>query len=116
MRIFVTKDGSERYECTIKSMHRTRIGIHSHGEWLCSSSLFSSSQTWSDRDLYFLLGWISGINSLVPGSDWGECRHANTDWNGCTFFEGIEMLVFEIEINYEAYVFEDDRPNLMKMV
>lgn len=32
------------------------------------------------------------------------------------FFEAIEMLVFEIEINYEAYVFEDERPNLMEMV
>jgi transposase, IS5 family len=32
------------------------------------------------------------------------------------FFEGIEMLVFEIEINYEAYVFDDEHPNPTEMV
>jgi len=32
------------------------------------------------------------------------------------FSKTIEMLVFEIEINYMTYIFEDEHPNLMEMV
>jgi transposase, IS5 family len=32
------------------------------------------------------------------------------------FSKTIEMLGFEIEINCETYIFEDERPNLMEMV